>query len=307
MASLALRSTTDGRRRYPSAQGERLGDWELVSRLAEGRVAEVFAARPWGSQDPPRYALKRLRRVWDDVPEAIASLICEAQAAQDVSHPHVVPVLAAELHQGLRYLVFPLLEGEALALEAGAPHRGLPEILWIARQAAEGLSALHTAGWLHGDIKPQHVIVSPEGHATLIDLGFATPIGTLSMRSAVRGTPRYLAPECLVSTLRVDHRSDLYSLGATLYEWIAGRPPFVGDTMAELARQHRQDRPTDLRALAPGLPLGVVELVRDLLSKSPERRPLSAAEVVERLWPLEIAAFADWEGALDSAGAFSDR
>lgn len=174
----------------------------------------------------------------------------------------------------------------------------MPETLWIARQAAEGLAALHEAGWLHGDLKPEHVLVSDEGHATLIDFGFARPLGAASATHAVRGTPRYLAPECLVSTLRVDQRSDLYSLGAMLFHWLAGRAPFDAATHADLARQHRQELPVDLRALVPSLPTGVVVLVRELLAKSPERRPQSAREVIERLWPLEIDAFAEWDQAL---------
>lgn len=296
MSSLASRRSGAWSASRPGVP-ERLGSWELVAPLAEGQVAEVFSARPAGSAGPPCYALKRLRRVWQDAPDALASLVCEAQAAAEVSHPHVVPLLAAELRGEEKFLVFPLLEARPLGDANARRLPPLPEILWITRQAAQGLAALHAAGWRHGDVKPQHVLVSSEGHATLIDLGFARPIRGSAVREAVRGTPRYLAPECLTSALRVDQRSDLYSLGAVLFEWLAGRAPFEAQTLSELAQRHRQDAPTDLRALAPGLPRGVVELVRQLLAKSPERRPDSAQEVVDRLWPLEIAAFAEWESA----------
>jgi serine/threonine-protein kinase len=109
----------------------------------------------------------------------------------------------------------------------------------------------------------------------------------------VLGTVGYLAPEMIVSALRCDIRSDIYSLGVVLFEMLAGRLPFTGRTLAELATQHRQDRAPDLRRLVPHLPAGVIRLVREMLCKEPLRRPQSPRELIDRLWALEIGSFSE--------------
>ncbi len=133
------------------------------------------------------------------------------------------------------------------------------------------------------------------GHATLIDLSLARHRSELVASGAppIFGTLAYLAPERIVSKLAIDIRSDLYSLGVTLFELLTGRLPFAARTAAELAAQHRQELPADLRSLAPHLPASVCQLVRQLLAKEPLRRPQSPSELVDRLAALEIETFAE--------------
>jgi len=158
---------------------------------------------------------------------------------------------------------------------------------------SEALDALHAAGWMHGDVKPSNTFISPNGHVTLLDLGFARCPGETgsAVERCVTGTYNYIAPEMITSALGADIRSDVYSLGVMLFEMLCGRLPFEGDSLAELAIQHRQTPAPDLRRLVPQLPTGVVRLVREMLAKEPLRRPQSPRELVDRLAALEIETF----------------
>ncbi|HEY4759432.1 MAG TPA: serine/threonine-protein kinase, partial [Thermoguttaceae bacterium] len=237
----------------------RVRQWELVKFAGKGALTKIYRARPAGAppNQPGSYALKMLLPVWQNDAQAVRLLQREALVGKTVSHPHLIPILDASVQQIPRFVVMPWLDGATLEQQLTSGKRfDLPEALWIARQTAEALGALHQAGWMHGDVKPSNIMVSPEGHATLLDLGFARrsdEIGSAVDR-CVLGTFHYIAPELLTSSLRADIRSDIYSLGAVLYRILAGRLPFAGDDLAELASQHKQSLPPNLRRLAPHLP-----------------------------------------------------
>ncbi len=274
---------------------ETVGRWELVRFVAEGAICRVYQARPCGTgQSTPAYCLKMLHPQWQDDARAAALLRREAQVGRAVDHPHVIPVLAARLSRPPHYVVTPWLEGRTLRELLATETPDVTEVLWIVRQVAEGLAALDDAGWMHGDVKPANIFVSPEGHATLLDLGFArrpAETGSIADR-CILGTCSYMAPEMITSALGADIRSDLYSLGVVLFEAIARRLPFEGSTLSEIVQQHRQVQPVSLRAVAPRVPAGVASLVAALLSKQPLRRPQSPRELVRRLVDLEIEALA---------------
>ncbi len=274
----------------------RVGQWELVEFAALGSLARIYRARPAGApaDQPATYAVKMLRPNWQDDPHAIRLLQREALVGQSVSHPHLVPVLTAAVLEPPRLLVMPWLEGASLSARLAAGEEfDVPAALWIARQTAEALDALHAAGWMHGDVSSGNIQVSPTGHVTLLDLNFARRPGETgsAVDRPVMGTPSYLAPEYLTSTLRADVRSDIYSLGAVLFELLAGRLPFSGKALAELATQHRQAAVPDLGRLAPHVSREVAQLVRRMLAKEPLRRPQSPCELIDRLAALEIATF----------------
>jgi serine/threonine-protein kinase len=220
----------------------------------------------------------------------------EAEAGREISHPHLAPVLAAKVDRPPLYVVMPWLEGATLAQHLAAGRSfDLPQALWIVRQTAEALDAMYRAGWLHGDVKPENIMLAPNGHATLFDLNFARRAdesGSAADR-CVMGTFDYLAPEWLTSTLRADIRSDLYSLGAVLYRILTGRLPFSAESLEELAGRHLRDVPPDVRSLAPQVPPDLARLVHRLLAKDPLRRPESAGQVAEELVRLEIECFAE--------------
>ena len=275
-----------------------VGDWTLVDLAAEGTLSRVYRARPAGCppERPAAYAVKMLRPRWDDDPRVVRLFAREVIVGRSVSHAHLVPIFEAYVGQAPRFVVMPWLEGATLQDRITAEWQvDLPVALWMVRQAAEALQALDAAGWMHGDVKPENLFVSHEGHVTLLDLGFAQrrdETGSAADR-CVTGTCNYLAPELITSTLGADIRSDMYSLGVVLFELLGGRLPFFGKDLAELANQHRQAAPPELRRLAPHVPADVASLVHEMMAKEPLRRPQTPGELIERLMRLEIATFSE--------------
>lgn len=286
------------RRPKPAALPPLLDEWELVEPAGGGSLARVYRARPAGAgrDRPAAYAVKVLRPEWQREPKAIELLRREAFVGRRVSHSHLVPVLAAYVHRPPYFVVMPWLTGQTLAKRlCGDRLLDLPVALWTARQVAEALDALDTSGWMHGDVKPSNIFVAPDGHVTLLDLGFARHRDEVAWAAdrCVKGTCNYIAPEMITSRLRPDTRSDVYSLGVVLFEALAGRLPFAGSDLGEVATQHKEVRPPDLRRLAPHLPKDVTRLVHEMLAKDPLRRPQTPAELVDRLFRLEITSFAE--------------
>jgi serine/threonine-protein kinase len=240
--------------------------------------------------------MKVLRKEWWRDSRAIEMQRREAWVGSKVSHPNLLPVLSASVQEPPFYIVSPKLDGVTLAqIVAEGQSVPIPLALWIARQAADGLAALFDgAGVIHGDIKPANVVVAPTGHTTVIDFGFVqTPAEASHWATRpLAGTLAYIAPELLTSTLAAGPRSDIYSLGVTLYEVLTGHRPWETEDPAELATLHREAKPTDVRALRPDTPEPVAELVHSMLAKDPLRRPSDARELASRLVRLEIKSFA---------------
>ncbi|MDH3719303.1 MAG: serine/threonine protein kinase [Planctomycetota bacterium] len=283
----------------PSEQGLSavVGPWQLVQPLHHGKLSATFLARPTGLPDQPcQYVVKLLATDFVHDAQACQAMRQEAFVGRKVCHPHLISVLDANVRSRPYFITMPHLPGNTLRqLLASRQMLAPAAAFWVARQVAEALSALHDFGWLHGDVKPENILVAPDGHATLLDLGFARRMdqeGSAVSQQAL-GTFNYIAPETVTSTLGSDGRSDIYSLGATLYEALTGRLPLAGRTLAEMASQHRQARPTCIRSLLPQLPRPAASLVHRMLAKHPLRRPQTAREVVHRLVALEIESFAD--------------
>ncbi|MEQ8787887.1 MAG: serine/threonine-protein kinase [Pirellulaceae bacterium] len=276
-----------------------LGRWRLVEPIGGGRCSRVFRARPVDAPEdsPGDYALKlaRTRASGDDDYRLL--LQREAYVSRQVSHAHLTSVLAAHVDAPPYYLVLPHLEGRTVAdWLSQRPRRNLVDCLWIARQAAEALAALHVGNWRHGDVKPGNLFLAASGHTTLLDLGFAQRINGKKVDcQPLSGTPAYAAPEVLCAAHVVGDRADVYSLGATLFEMLTGVRPFAEEDPVELAAAHRQLPAPDPRKISPDTPLAVARLVRRMLAKEPYRRP-SARELIELLVCLEIEAFdqRDW-------------
>jgi serine/threonine-protein kinase len=156
------------------------------------------------------------------------------------------------------------------------------------------LSALHRAGFVHGDVKPDNLRLTDAGAVVLIDLGFAHRPGendALFRSGYVLGSPSYLAPELCAAEPSESPASDVFSLGVTLFELLTGRLPYPPGTLRQTFRRHCCDPPADIRTLAGRLPAALAELVQQLLAHRPDQRPRAAA-VVQQLVNLEITALA---------------
>jgi serine/threonine protein kinase len=164
-------------------------------------------------------------------------------------------------------------------------------VVWIGRQVAEALAALHRAGFVHGDIKPDNIHLTGEGKAILIDLGFAHRPGEnegILRKGYILGTVDYLAPELCGSEPVDGPQSDLFSLGMTLFEMLSGQLPYPRGSVEQTLRRHAAEPPADLCRCAGQLPAALTKLVTRLMSRSPAERPRALA-VVQQLINLEIA------------------
>jgi serine/threonine protein kinase len=264
--------------------------YELLERLGGGPMTAVYAARE-GATDAP-CALKVVRADWDDPTTAAKLLQREARAGLSVRHPHLVRVLDAHVTHPPYFLVMDLLPGESLRRRLQRDYcLKVADAVWITRQTAEALAALHRAGFIHGDVKPDNLRLVDAGNTTLIDLGFAHRPGENAafLRAGyVLGTANYLAPELCDSEPSEDYRCDVFSLGVTLFELLTGRLPYPPGSLSQTFRRHRCDPPADVRRFADALPPTLAALVERLLAHKPEDRPRAAA-VVQQLIALEIA------------------
>jgi serine/threonine protein kinase len=271
-----------------------LGQWQLTRLIGRGRWTCVYRACPLNTAEALAgdFAVKLVSPSWEKDPLARALLEREALVSREVQHPQLITILADHSDGNPPYLVGPYLEGASLRQVIDCGPRPLGQSLCIVRQLADALAALHTAGWLHGDVKPENVRLSPSGHATLIDLGLARALGSEECLTehAIAASIPYASPETFSPADRLTAASDLYSLGILLLELLTGG--LAGELgPAEIARMHRREVPPDLRDIVPSASSELAALVRRLLAKDPLRRP-DAAELVRELANAEIDAFA---------------
>jgi serine/threonine protein kinase len=269
----------------------RVPGYHLLGRLGGGPMTTVYEAR--AAEDGAPCAVKVVRPDWDDQETAIKLLQREARAGLSVRHPHLVHITHAEVLHEPYFLVMDLLTGEPLRRRLRRDYR-LPvaDAVWIARQTADALTALHQAGFLHGDIKPDNLRLTDDGTAVLIDLGFAHRPGenaSFLRAGYVLGTANYLAPELCDELPAEGLPSDVFSLGVTLFEMLTGRLPYPPGSLRQTFRRHRCDPPADVRQGAGPMPSALVALVERMLAHRPDDRP-RAGVVVQKLIEVEIAA-----------------
>ncbi len=263
--------------------GDALGQkYQLIRLLGAGSAGSVWEGEnTWVGR---RVALKVLHSSLAHHAEIRARFLAEARASARIANPHVVDVFdLGETEDGTPFMVMELCEGETLGsiLEArGAV--GVGYACEILMQVCSALEAAHALGIVHRDLKPANVMVihpTPEApFAKVLDFGIATGVhqgGEDPEERDVWGTVHYIAPEQAAGDA-VDHRADIYAAGAILYELLAGRPPFEGSMSSLVLADVLTRSPEPLSRFAPGLPVGVEELVHRALAKDPEDRPHSA-------------------------------
>jgi serine/threonine protein kinase len=269
----------------------RIPGYELLTLLGGSMLTSVYAGRHRHTDAP--CAVKALNRDWQTDATAVKLLQREARACLTVQHPHLVKLLDTHVTRPPYFLVMELLAGESLRRRLRRDYRvEVGQALWIARQTAEALAALHRAGFAHGDVKPDNIRVVGDGRAILLDLGFAHRPGenaALLREGYVLGTVNYLAPELCGPEPEDGLAADVFSLGVTLFEMLTGQLPYPPGSIEQTFRRHEADPPADLRRHAIRLPAGLATLVERLLARRPADRP-RAAVVVRQLVGLEIAA-----------------
>jgi serine/threonine-protein kinase len=274
-----------------------LSGWKLISLVGEGRWTRVLRAAPADCPDdrPGDYAVKLLKEEFAAKPQVVEMLRREAHLGRQIAHPHLISVLGGQWKRPPYYLTLPFLEGGTLADALGAmPSLHVAYAVWLARQAAEALAAVHRAGWLHGDVKPANLHIAPTGHVTVLDLGLAQPLDQRvgRPREVFAGSVAYAAPETFCVAQPLTGASDVYSLGVVLFLALTGRLPFDHADPDQVAAAHLRDAPPDPRAVVPQLPGRAARVVLRMLAKDPMRRP-SAAECIDLLSALEIETFGE--------------
>ncbi len=274
----------------PLRAGERVGAYTIEQPLGEGAMGAVYRA---AAPDGRKVALKVLGFDAASQPEAVARFRREARVTSALGHPHIVAALdAGETDAGEPYLVMELLEGEDLAaLLAREGKLAPPRALALFAQLGSGVAAAHALGVVHRDLKPQNVFVTcgAEGAelVKVLDFGISKVVGGLSVMTrsnASLGTPGYMAPEQIEGrSASADARADIFSLGAILYQLLAGRPPFVELSIPALLHRVVHGEPPPLRALAPELPPSLVAVVERALRKQPAERFASVEELLAAL------------------------
>jgi eukaryotic-like serine/threonine-protein kinase len=279
-----------------------VGPWQPVRLLGRGRWTYVFQARPIHAADdaPADYVIKALQPNCSQERVAISALAREAYIAREMSHPNLPVLLATHVHRAPHHIAF--LHDRAVTarrlitstndVQAAEP-LSIPLALWIVRQAAMALEALHQAGWLHGDVKPDNLLVTPAGQTTLIDLGLARRLNgeECHPNELLSGSCVYLSPEMIVGREALTAASDVYALGLTLFELLIGKPPMDTIDRSTVIGWHLRSVAPELREHLPHAPLRLARLLRAMLARQPLRRP-ALSEIVPWLAELEIDTFA---------------
>lgn len=268
---------------------ESLGEYRLIRRLGEGGMGTVYLAE----QESLRrlVALKVIRPQLVGSATAAVRFRREALAVARLSHENIVTIFGVGEEDGVSFIAMELLPGHSLAeeleRESDSGRRMSPRrVLRFAAQVADALQCAHEAGLIHRDVKPSNIRISQDDQAHLIDFGLARAIDSeaLTVTGPFAGSPSYASPEQVSTDPRnVDHRTDLYSLGATLYECLTGCLPFDGDTMERVFHSILVEDPRPLRRIDPALPRDLEVVVGKAMEKDPPRRYASAAELAADL------------------------
>src|SRR3954451_7696411 len=258
--------------------------YRLERRLAQGGMAEVWLATDMSLSR--QVAVKVLKSTLAADPVVAERFRREVITVARLSHPNIVAVHDTIDYDGRQAVVMQLVNGKSLRQLLDEQKRLGPELtMHIGSCVASALDAAHGAGLVHRDVKPGNILITPDGRVLLTDFGIAKGLGTsedLTSENVMMGTAKYLSPE-QVRGKKLDGRADLYALGLVLYECLAGRVPFLGETDADTALARLQRDPTDLTRLRATLPYGLAALIHELLARNPDDRPATGGELRNRL------------------------
>ena len=271
-------------RRMSLIEGQKFADYEILARLGAGGMGEVYLARQMSLKR--RVALKILSFHHAGNESFVARFQSEAALAANLNHPNIVPVYTAGQFEGAHYIAMEYVEGQTLHARLDAQGPIDPDTaLELIYQVALALDhAWERARLVHRDIKPENIFIAADGAVKLGDFGLSKSLSewaeNLTLPGTPMGSPHYISPEQARGDARVDFRSDIYSLGCTLFHLLTGRRVFEGDTPFAAAVKHINNAPPALAALVPGCTPALAALVSRLLAKDPAGRPQSYEELL---------------------------
>ena len=257
------------------------GRYEILEHIGSGGMADVYKARCLKTN---RYvAVKVLRKEYSEDETLIRRFTSEARSTADLHHPNVVSILDEGNDQGIHYIVMELAEGMTLKRYIRRYGRlSVRETVDFAIQIASGIQAAHEHGIVHRDIKPQNIIVSDSGKIKVTDFGIAKAATGDTIASSTMGSVRYLSPEQARGGYS-DARSDIYSLGITMYEMATGKVPFDGENTVAIALMHLRDEIVPPRNYFPDIPVSLENIILKCTRKKPEERYQTAEELIADL------------------------
>ena len=280
------------------ASGTKLGPYEIAAPLGAGGMGEVYRARD--TRLDRSVAIKILPAHLADRPEAAERFEREARTISSLNHPNICQLHDVGLQDGVRFLVMELLEGETLAERLRRGPMPMEQVLRYAAEIATGLHAAHRRGVVHRDLKPGNIMLTKSG-AKLMDFGLAKGIvssnaisegltatlssshpSPLTQQGTIVGTFQYMSPE-QVEGKEADTRSDIFALGAVLYEMVTGRRAFEGKTAVSVAASILEKEPEPIRNLQPLTPPALERVIKKCLAKDPDARWQSAGDLASEL------------------------
>jgi serine/threonine protein kinase len=277
-----------------------LGPYQVLAPIAKGGMGTVYLARDTRSDLcvalkvlPPKRAREEER--------LLARFRREMEMCQRVSHPHLAWTYEVSVWHGVYYIAMEYIPGRSLfRLIHDEGPLAVPRLARLFAEVCLALDHAHNQGLIHRDVKPSNIIITPNDHAKVLDLGLALMEGeiqgereVIGGEGYVVGTMDYIAPEQTADPSKVDARCDVYALGCTIYYALTGRGPFPGGTAKEKILRHRSEDPTPIPQLNPNVPPGFIGLLRHMMAKDPELRLPSAAAVRH-----ELLSWADKGAAL---------
>ena len=262
--------------------GMMIGDrYEILEKIGTGGMSDVYEAK---DHKLNRFvAVKVLKQEFSENANFVSKFRIEAQAAAGLMHPNIVNVYDVGEEGGIYYIVMELVEGITLKKYIEKKARlSVKEAISIAIQVSMGIEAAHNNHIIHRDIKPQNIIISKEGKVKVTDFGIAKAATSNTITSNVMGSVHYTSPEQARGGYS-DEKSDIYSLGITMFEMLTGRVPFNGETTVAIAIKHIQEEMPSPREYVSEIPISVEQIVCKCCQKSPDRRYQSMAELITDL------------------------